>query len=176
MMKKSIISAFVLGGALAASPAMAQNGDGDAEFYVGASAGYHDIGELPFVGTVDGGIYGGYAGIDVPIGETVIIGVEGNYHFGSGDIDSEYGVVSKLGVRVGNGSQLYLRGGYQEVDFDLENIIGGPIPAGVEDSDGDYVVGIGGQIKTGRNIGLRAVVDTLGFDTLRATVGIQYNF
>jgi hypothetical protein len=49
MMKKSIISAFVLGGALAASPAMAQNSDGDAEFYIGASAGYHDIGELPFV-------------------------------------------------------------------------------------------------------------------------------
>lgn len=175
-MKKLCVSAFLLAGALVASPAMAQDSGSDAEFYIGASAGYHDIGDLPFVGTVDGAIYGGYAGIDVPIGEAVIIGVEGNYHIGSGDIDSEYGVVSKLGLRVGNGGQIFLRGGYQEVDFDLENIIGGPVPAGTEDSEGDYVVGIGGQIRTGNNIGLRAVVDTLAFDTVRATVGIQYNF
>lgn len=175
-MKKIIASIAVLGAALVSAPAMAQSNDGEAEFYIGASAGYHDIGELPFVGTVDGAIFGGYAGIDVPIGETVIIGVEGNYHFGSGDIDSEYGVVSKLGLRVGNGGQVFLRGGYQEVDFDLENIVGGGLPGGLDDSDGDYVVGVGGQVRAGNNIGLRAVVDTLGFDTVRATVGIQYNF
>ncbi|WP_438727374.1 outer membrane beta-barrel protein [Parasphingorhabdus sp. DH2-15] len=175
-MKKTIISILAIGVATAASPAMAQSNDAQAEFYVGASAGYHDVGDLPIVGTVDGIILGGYAGVDVPVGETIIIGLEGNYHFGTSDIDSEYGIAAKLGTRVGNNGQVFLRGGYQEVDFDLGNIVGGGVPAGLDDSDGDYLVGVGGQISTGNNIGLRLVVDTIGFDTVRATVGVQYNF
>lgn len=171
-MKKAFLSVAAIGAALSASPALAQNGAADAEFYAGLSAGYHDISDAD----VDSVILGGYAGVDVPIGETIIIGVEGNYHFGTGDIDGEYGVAAKIGTRVGDNGQIFLRGGYQEVDFDLENIFGGPLPAGIADSEGDYLVGIGGQFKTANNLGLRLVVDTIAFDTVRATVGVQYNF
>jgi len=175
-MRKPIILAVAGGIALVSSPAMAQEADPETVFYAGASAGYHDVGDIPFVGSIDGGIYGGYVGVDVPVTEIVFVGLEANYHFGSGDIDGEYGVAAKLGANVGENGQVFLRGGYQEVDFDLTNIFGGGVPAGVDDSDGDYLVGVGGQINTKSNFGFRVVVDTIAFDTVRATAGIQYNF
>lgn len=171
-MKKIVLTLAATGAAMAATPAMAQDAS-QAEFYAGASAGYHDIGDVAGIG-VDGAIFGGYVGVDVPVTEAIVIGLEGNYHFGTSDIDSEYGVVAKVGTYVGDNGQIFLRGGYQEVDFDLENIVG--VPVAGDSSDGDYLVGIGGQINTGRNIGIRAIVDTVGFDTVRATVGLQYNF
>ncbi len=158
-----------------ASPAMAQDAS-EAEVYVGAQAGYHDLLDNP-IGDDGGIVYGIYAGVDVPIGETLVTGVEGNFNLGSGAIDSEYGIVGKLGARVGNGGQIFLRGGYQGVNLDIGELTGGILnEADVDDSGDDYLVGIGGQFKVSDNVSLRAVVDTLGFDTTRATVGLAVHF
>ncbi len=152
---------------------MAQEAN-EPEIYVGANAGYHDLGKgIP---NDDGAIFGGYIGVDVPIGETFVIGAEANYDIGTDAIDSEYGIAAKLGVNVGNGGQLFVRGGYQEVDLDLDNIIGAPVPAGLDDTDGDYLLGIGGQLKVTDTVRLRAVLDAIAFDSTRATVGVQFNF
>ncbi len=172
-MKKAVILSALSAAVMFTTPVMAQE-TGEAEVYVGANVGYHDLGTgIP---NDDGAIFGGYIGVDVPVGETLVIGAEANYNIGTDAIDSEYGIAAKLGVNVGDGGQLFLRGGYQEVDLDLDNIIGAPVPAGLDDSDGDYLLGIGGQYKVSKNVRLRAVVDTIAFDSTRATVGLQFNF
>ncbi len=160
-----------------ASPAMAQDAP-EAEVYVGAQAGYHDIIDNP-LGDDGGVIYGLYAGVDVPVGETIVAGVEGNFNLGTGAIDSEYGIVGKLGARVGDGGQIFLRGGYQHIDFDVGGLSNGLVSADdldIADDDGDYLVGVGGQFKVSDNVSLRAVVDTVAFDTTRATVGLAVHF
>ncbi len=145
------------------------------EFFIGASAGIHDIG-LGIPGD-DGGIYGAVAGVDLPVGKTFFVGAEGNYHFGDGIIDSEYGVSARAGVRVGDSAKLFVRGGYQEVDFDLVQILGGDPPPGADSSDGDYLVGAGVEFGLGESpFRLRAGIDTIAFDSTRATVGVLFAF
>ena len=148
-----------------------------AQPWVGLSGGYHDIGVGG--GGEDAGAIGGViAGVDFPMGESLTIGVEGNYHLGTNAIDSEYGVAARLGFPVGtNGSLLFVRGGYQEVNFDLEEVAGGPVLPGLDDTDGDYLVGVGGEFGLGRsNTRLRVGVDTIAFDTVRATAGVAFRF
>lgn len=171
-MKTLWFGTTILAAAAMAAPAAAQT---QADFYVGAQAGYHDLGDNPF-GDDDGAIFGTYVGVDVPVGEMVILGVEGNYNLGTGAIDSEYGIAGKLGVRVGQGAQIFARGGYQEVNFDLNNLVGGPVPGGVDDTEGDYLVGAGAQFMVSPNVSLRAVLDTIAFDSVRATAGLALHF
>lgn len=181
-MRKIAFTKFaVIGAAMGAIalPAAAQAQSTDEtgpEFYVGASAGIHDLGSgLP---NDDGGIYGVVAGVDFPVGDTFFVGAEGNYHIGDGAIDSEYGIAARAGVRVGQSTKLFVRGGYQEIDFDLGNLAGGaPLPAGLDDTDGDYLVGAGIEYRLGDSpVRFRAGIDTISFDTTRATVGLLYSF
>jgi hypothetical protein len=172
-MRKIAFTTLAAMGAMAL-PAAAQaqsNEDPKVEAYVGATAGIHDLGiGLP---DDDGGIYGVVAGVDVPVGKTFFVGAEGNYNIGDGAIDSEYGVAARAGVRVGETGKVYVRGGYQEVDFDLGHFgIGG-----IDDTDGDYLVGAGVEFGLGDNpIRFRAGIDTIAFDSTRATVGVLYAF
>ncbi|WP_284125310.1 outer membrane protein [Parerythrobacter aestuarii] len=158
-----------------ATPAFAQDSDSGAEPFVGASIGYHDIGAgIP---DDDGMIYGAVAGVDVPVSKTFFIGAEANYHFGDGAIDSEYGVAARAGVKLKGGTKLYVKGGYQEVDFDLASILGAPVPAGLDDTDGDYLVGVGADIALGESpVSLRLNADTIAFDSTRITAGVLYKF
>lgn len=173
-MKKLWFGSIVLSAAaVAATPAMAQS---EADFYIGGQAGYHDLGDNPLGGDDDGAIVGVYGGVDVPVGERLILGVEGNWNRGSNAIDYEYGIAGKLGVRVGERAQVFARGGYQEVDVDLGNVVNGPVPAGLDDTDGDYLVGAGAQYRLNENLSLRGVVDTIEFDTVRLTAGLAYHF
>jgi hypothetical protein len=144
------------------------------EAYVGASAGIHDLGTgLP---DDDGGIYGIVAGVDVPVGKTFFVGAEGNYHIGDGRIDSEYGIAARAGARVGDNGKIFVRGGYQEVDFDLSGLITTPV-VGFDDTDGDYLVGAGVEFGLGDSpVAFRAGIDTIAFDSTRATVGVLYKF
>lgn len=148
-----------------------------AQPFIGLSGGYHDAG---IGGNVEdaGAIGGVVAGVDFPVGESLTIGVEGNYHLGTNAIDSEYGVAARLGFPVGtNGSMLFVRGGYQEVDFDLEEVAGGPVLPGLDDTDGDYLVGVGGEFGMANSPArLRLGVDTIAFDTVRATAGVSFRF
>ena len=176
-MKKFALSTVVAVAAMAAaSPAMAQDAGTEADVYAGVNAGYHDLIDNP-IGKDGGFIYGIYAGVDVPVGETLIVGVDGNFNLGEGAIDTEYGAAAKLGVRVGNGGQLFVRGGYQQIDLDVGELTGGILNENdVDDNGGDYLVGVGGQFKLNESTSLRATVDTVGFDTTRGTVGIAFHF
>lgn len=164
----------LLGATMLAFATGAQAQDMAAQPYVGLSAGYHDLA----TGGDDNAAIGGIvAGVDFPMGETLTLGVEGNYHVGTNIIDSEYGIAARLGFPVGNGSQLYVRGGYQEVNFDLDEIAGAPVPAGLDDTDGDYLVGAGGEFALGNSPArLRVGVDTIAFDSVRATAGVIFKF
>lgn len=174
-MRKIAITTLAAMGAMAL-PAAAHAQSTDApEVYVGASAGIHDLGiGLP---DDDGTIYGVVAGVDFPVGETFFVGAEGNYHFGSGAIDNEYGVAARAGVRVGQSTKLFVRGGYQEVDLDVSNLLGVNPPPGFNTSDGDYLVGAGVEFGLGDGpVRFRAGLDTIAFDTTRATVGVLFAF
>ena len=152
------------------SAAHAQSND-NPEIYVGASAGIHDLGiGLP---DDDGGIYGIIAGVDLPVGDIFFVGAEGNFHIGDGVIESEYGVAARAGVRVGKRGKLFVRGGYQEVELDLVF----PAVVGLDDTDGDYLVGAGVEFGLGESpIRFRAGIDTISFDSTRATAGVLYAF
>jgi hypothetical protein len=108
-------------------------------------------------------------------------GVEGNFHLGSGPIETEYGVSGRLGFKTKGGSKIYARGGYQWVDLDLGNLTGldedflDENNIDVKDVGGDYLVGVGVEVPVS-SVVLRANVDTIAFDTLRGTVGVAIKF
>lgn len=165
----SMAAAVSLG---AVSAAQAQTA---AEPYIGLSGGYHHLG-INGLGDDDGAVYGVVAGVDVPVGDKLKLGIEGNYHLGSNAIDSEYGVAARLAFPVGATSQLFVKGGYQEVDLDLGNFVT-PAVIGLDDTDGDYLVGVGGEFGLGEGPArVRLGVDTIGFDTVRATAGVVFKF
>ena len=168
----AVLGAVALPAAAQAQSTAATSGP---ELYVGASAGIHDLGiGLP---NDDGKIYGVVAGVDVPLGETLFAGVEGNYHLGDGAIDNEYGVAARLGMRIGERSKVFVRGGYQEVEFDVRQLVGVNPPAGFDNSDGDYLVGAGVEFGLGDSpVTFRAAIDTIAFDSTRATVGVLFGF
>lgn len=174
-MNKITYTALAALGAMALpAVAHAQSDEPKVETYVGATAGIHDLGVgLP---DDDGGIYGIVAGVDVPVGKTFFVGAEGNYNIGDGAIDSEYGIAARAGVRVGDSGKIYVRGGYQEVDFNLSRFVT-PAVVGLDDTDGDYLVGAGVEFGLGDSpIAFRAGIDTIAFDSTRATVGVLYKF
>ena len=173
---KKIVSSAALGAAAFTIPtaAFAQDSDSAIEPFVGASLGYHDIGtDLP---DDDGFIYGVVAGVDVPVNDIVFVGVEGNFHFGDGVIDNEYGVAGRVGARLGENSKIFVRGGYQEVDFDLGQF-GVATPPGFDTTEGDYLVGAGAEIGLGDGpVKLRVGIDTIAFDSTRVTGGVIFAF
>lgn len=165
---------------LAAAPASAQTGDAPGVIYGGVSGGYHDLGtDAP--GDNGGGILGGVVGYDVSLSPTVVAGVEGNFHFGEGAIDSDYGVAGRLGYRFPSGGVAYVRAGYQWVNLDVGNLSG---IDGVDDDAliigdtvDDYLVGVGGEFPLSNpNMRVRVGVDTVGFDSVRPTAGLLFRF
>jgi opacity protein-like surface antigen len=175
-MKKIAFTTLAAMGAVALpAAAQAQSNTSKPEVFIGASAGIHDLGSgLP---NDDGGIYGVVAGLDFPIGETFFIGAEGNFHFGDGAIDNEYGIAARAGVRVGEKTKLFVRGGYQEVDIDVRNLVGVNPPPGFDSTTGDYLVGAGIEFGLGDSpIRFRAGIDTIAFDSTRATAGVLFAF
>ena len=174
MNKIAFTTLAAIGAMALPAAAQAQNNDPKVETYVGVTAGIHDLGiGLP---ADDGGIYGVVAGVDVPVGNTLFVGAEGNYNIGDGAIDSEYGIAARAGVRVGDSAKVYVRGGFQEVDFNLSRFVT-PAVVGLDDTDGDYLVGAGVEFGLGDSpIAFRAGIDTIAFDSTRATVGVLYKF
>ena len=172
--KPTIGFALIAAPMLVAAPAMAQEA-GKPDIYVGGEVGYHDL-ELNSPGASDGAVYGFYAGVDVPVGPVLVVGAEANFNLGSNAIDTEYGVTGKIGANVTDRAQLFVRGGYQEVNYDLNQVSGGTITDGPNDTHGDYLVGLGAQYKIAPNVSVRATLDTMGFDTTRVLGGIAMHF
>lgn len=145
------------------------------ETFVGASVGIHDLGlDVP---NDDSGIYGAVAGVDLSIGKTFFVGAEGNFHFGDGAVNHEYGVAARAGVRFGDRGKLFVRGGFQEVELNMRRLTGLTPPAGLDTSDGDYLVGAGVEFPLGDSpVAFRAGIDTIAFDSTRATAGLLFKF
>lgn len=174
MTKISLLAASAAAALALSTGAQAQEAPA-AQPYIGVSGGYHSLG-VSGVSDDDGAIYGIVAGVDVPVAESLNLGIEGNYHIGSNAIDADYGVAARLGFPVGETSQLFVKGGYQWVNIDLGNFVT-PAVVGLDDTDGDYLVGVGGEFGLGEGPArLRVGVDTISFDTVRATAGVIFKF
>ena len=184
-MKPAYFIAAAFAGALLPSAAFAQDAT-PAEVTLGVTAGYHDLGisdevyDLTGVEVDDGSpIFGGFASVDFPVSDSVFIGAEGNLSIGTDAIDSDYGASARLGYRTPNGTKVYVRGGYQWVELDYANMLNvdkSAIPAGLDDTVGDYLVGGGVDVPIGSKAMFRVNVDAISFDTLRATAGVGFRF
>ncbi|MEL7689563.1 outer membrane protein [Citromicrobium bathyomarinum] len=184
-MKPAYFIAAAFAGALLPSAAFAQDAT-PAEVTLGVTAGYHDLGisdevyDLTGVEVDDGSpIFGGFASVDFPVSDSIFIGAEGNLSIGTDAIDSDYGASARLGYRTQNGTKVYVRGGYQWVELDYANMLNvdkSAIPAGLDDTVGDYLVGGGVDVPIGSKAMFRVNVDTISFDTLRATAGVGFRF
>lgn len=186
MKKVTLTTLGVIGAMALPTAALAQSESTKPEVTIGASVGLHDLAvdvddpDLDDVNIDESGeIYGGFAAVDFPLGETLFAGVEGNAHFGSGPIDAEYGLSARLGLKTEGGSKIYARGGYQWVDIDAGNLIGDPDfnedDFDLDTTEGDYLVGVGVEVPVSAVV-LRANLDTIAFDTLRGTVGVGFKF
>jgi opacity protein-like surface antigen len=126
--------------------------------------------------------YGVYGGVDFDLGKSAIVGVEGNFNLGNGPIDSEYGVAGRVGFRAKGGTVIFARAGYQWINVDGSGLLGvdddliDDDDADLDDTIGDYLVGVGADIAVGKSMGLRVAVDTVSFDTLRPSVGLHLKF
>lgn len=191
MKKLLLLSTAALAVSTVSAHADTQNG-----LYLGAQIGYHDIDTIssddiafPNVDDIDISSfnYGGYAGInfDLPA-NNLVVGAEGNFLLGSSDFDSEYGLAAHLGMTFGP-SMLFVRGGYQWVNLDLEEIVEDALDIDltdaeedlldlVDDTDGGYLLGAGLQVGLGESLSVRGVVDTIEFDSVRITGGIAFHF
>ncbi|QIQ86184.1 hypothetical protein [Erythrobacter sp.] len=185
-MKSTAIHAGLAIAMLAApSFAFAQDAGDKPEVTVGAQAGYHDLGiadevfDLTGIEVDDGSaLFGGFVAVDFPVSDTLFAGVEGNANLGTDALDADYGASARLGIRTENGTKFYVRGGYQWVDIDYANILDVPeaaVPAGLDSTFGDYLVGVGIDLPFGGAV-LRGNVDTIAFDTVRATAGVGFRF
>src|SRR3546814_6164562 len=57
----------------------------------------------------------------------------------------------------------------------LVHILGGDPPPGADDSDGDYLVGVGADLGFGNSpFRFRLAADTISFDSTRLTAGVLY--
>jgi hypothetical protein len=103
------------------------------------------------------------------------IGVSAGYHdLGIGSDEAEgFDIVDS------SGTKYYLRGGYQEIELDVEEILNVELDDGdldgVDTSDGDLIVGAGIDIPLAGGK-LRFNVDTVSFDTVRGTTGFVFSF
>lgn len=180
-MNKYCVAALAGAAILPAAPAAAQ--EVGLEPYVAVMGTIHDFdsethGEIPNRFGGDGRLVEGIAGVNVPVGD-FFVGAEGNVAKGvDGDMDWEYGVAGRAGVRVGDSGMFYGRVGYLWVNFDdfggqreYDDIVYG---AGVE--IGPEEIGLAGV--TGESgIRLRAEIQTYGdFESIRPSVGVVAHF
>jgi outer membrane immunogenic protein len=119
-----------------------------------------------------GALVQGVAGVNVPLGP-VFVGVEGNVAKGvSGNIDWEYGVAGRFGVRAGDSGMFYGKVGYQWVDFDHFSTYSTGNRS--KDTYKDMTYGIGAEVGP-KDIGLKGITGNAGF-RIRAEVNTYGDF
>jgi len=123
---------------------------------------------------MNGALVSGVAGVNVPLGP-VFAGVEGNVAKGFSDIDWEYGVKGRLGVRAGESGLIYASGGYQWVNGkrgfgdNKDWMYGLGVEVGPQD------IGLGG-VTGNSGVRLRLQADTYDFDSIRPMAGVVFHF
>jgi len=154
------------------------------EPYVGIMGGYNDFDDpdteaLPdgIPGDYSGTMVEGVAGVNYNLGRFVV-GAEGNVAKGiEGDIDWEYGIAGRAGIKLGKDSMFFGKVGYQWTNFDAlgpnsKDYDGVSYGAGVELSAADM-----GMSADRSNIRFRAQVDTRGhFHSLRPMAGVVVKY
>ncbi|MFZ3484087.1 opacity protein [Sphingomonas sp. 3-13AW] len=130
-MRKFTLAAAAAAAAFVSAPAFAQDTapDGSRAFgidpYVAVLGGWEQFDNepnepgipAPARGRLDGSLVQGIVGFNVPLGP-VFVGAEGNVAKGiSGDIDWQYGVAGRAGVRAGESGLIFGKVGYQWVNF-----------------------------------------------------------
>ena len=199
-MRKLLLAAASLA-AFAAAPAFAQDEtttteatspDGSPAFgfepYVGVLGGWEGFDNQRSVDTavpyrprrLQGGLVQGVAGFNVPLGP-VFVGAEGVVAKGfTGQIDWQYGVMGRIGPRIGDSGMIYAKAGYMWVNFDKGRNLsrrdvhdwswGGGVEVGPKD------IGLGG-ISGNAGVRLRAEVTTFGTaDSIRPMAGVIFHF
>jgi outer membrane immunogenic protein len=192
-MKKIGFAALAVGAAFAlpaAAQAQSQDERSSPEITVGFTTGLHDLGINRELRDLTGRevndlaqTVGGFIAVDKTIGASKFFtGIEGNVNVGPGSgINFEYGGSLRFGIRGQDGSKVYVRGGYQWVDINLPELLNVPERAGVLGLVGlrghidDYLVGAGVELPAGKVV-LRGNLDTVGFDTVRGTLGVGVRF
>lgn len=155
--------------------------------YVGVMGGYEGFDSDPGHGIpynapgnrLKGGLVEGVAGVNVPVGE-FFVGVEGNAAKGfSGDIDWEYGVHGRAGVRAGETGLFYGKVGYRWVNFDRYGNNSRDFHAisyGIGGEFGPKFLGMDGIVKN-EGVRLRLEVSTFGeFESVRPMAGVVAHF
>ncbi|WP_380872374.1 hypothetical protein ACFB49_33160 [Sphingomonas sp. DBB INV C78] len=184
-MKFALIAAAFAASIGSAAVAQSTSPDGSEpavgfEPYVGVLGGYHNFDRSSEFGTVgsrgkmDGALIEGVAGVNIPLGP-VFVGVEGNVAKGFKDIDWEYGVRGRAGVRAGQSGLIYASAGYQWVNgrkgFSDEKAW--TYGLGVE--VGPKEIGMAGIFgEAGPRLRLQA--DTYDFDSIRPMAGVVFAF
>jgi opacity protein-like surface antigen len=181
---KLFLTAAVL--ALASASAQAQEAapDGSKAFglepYVGVMGGYDvynrrsEFGTNGARGKMNGGVLEGVAGANIPLG-TFFVGAEGTVSKGFKDIDWEYGVRGRAGLRAGTSGLIYASAGYMWVNGDhgfsdqKDWIYGVGVEVGPKD------IGLGG-VTDSAGPRLRLHVDTYDFDSIRPMAGVMFHF
>ncbi|HAF42674.1 MAG TPA: opacity protein [Sphingobium sp.] len=182
---KTLVFTAVAAASLLPAAALAQDADSTRriEPYVGVMGGVHNFDSetgkegIPPVG-YKGRMVEGVAGVNYNVAGPIVLGVEGTASKGvSGDIDWEYGVAGRAGVKAGKDSLIFGKVGYKWVNFDAlgpdsPDFHGTTYGAGVELSPAD----MGGSSERS-NIRLRVQADTLGnFRSIRPMAGVVAKF
>jgi outer membrane immunogenic protein len=153
------------------------------EPYVGVLGGYHTFDTSSEFGTSASGrdfrgwTIGGVAGANVPLG-AFFVGAEGNAAYGFNDVQWEYGVKGRAGLRAGDSGMIYVSGGYQWIEAEQKH--------GFPDKRSDWIYGAGVEVGP-ESIGLGGVtgnagprlrleMNTYDFDSLSPKVGAIFHF
>merc|ERR1711907_631323 len=183
--KNLLVAALATGAAIALPSAAQAQAAVPGEGFIGVSAGVHSLGLEDEVEAVVPGldiddsspIFGVFAGYDFPLGQSLFAGVEANYNFGTDALDGDYGASARLGFRAPGGVKIYGRAGYQAIKVDYNEIIDDDTVNfdAFDDTESDFLAGIGVDVPVGKAF-VRANLDTISFDTMRATAGVGLRF
>lgn len=184
-MKTLLFAAAAIATAFPAIAIAQEEGAAERRFepYVGVMGGIHNFDSetskegIPPVG-YKGRMVEGVAGVNARVAGPIVLGVEGTASKGvSGDVDWEYGVAGRAGVKAGKDSLIFGKVGYQWVNFDAlgpdsPDFHGMTYGAGVELSPADL-----GSSAARSNIRLRFQADTSGnFHSIRPMAGVVAKF
>ena len=174
-----------------ATGAQAQTADGSKSFgidpYVGVMGGYEGFDSDPGHGIpnslpgnrLKGGMVEGVVGVNIPL-DSFFVGVEGSAAKGfSGDIDWQYGVHGRVGVRAGETGLAYVKAGYRWTNFDRYGSNSPDFDAisyGIGGEFGPKAVGLDGLVKN-EGVRFRLEVSTFGeFESVRPMAGVIAHF
>lgn len=181
---KKLLFAAMAAASIVPATAYAQDGAGRLEPYVGVMSGWEKFNDQPDKSGIpplgyDSWTVEGVAGVNYNVAGPFVVGVEGNVAKGiKGDVDWQYGVTGRAGVKAGKDSLIFGSVGYRWTNFDAlgtnsPDFHGTTYGFGAELSPVDFGMGQGES----SNMRLRLQVDTLGnFNTLRPMAGVVAKF